>query len=154
MNFFGNKRHHEKSTNMVTEVEIKHHEKNSKSVIFKTTPGIEPFDMNSGGPEASNQNKHLNNYINELVKENERLQNVIDDLRTTTMLSKQILNEYVNQINEQNEDIKALKQHNAKLAQDVNWLNAQLKSIKSEKSNEIRNSDLNDKTEKRKTKEK
>ena len=55
---------------------------------------------------------------------------MIDDLKTTTMLNKQMLNEYVNLINEQTEEIKGLKTSNNKLSQDINWLNAQLKSLK------------------------
>ena len=50
---------------------------------------------------------------------------MIDDLKTTTMLNKQMLNEYVNLINEQTEEIKGLKTSNNKLLQDISWLNAQ-----------------------------
>ena len=48
-------------------------------------------------------------YINELAKENERLQNVADDAKTSNMLNKQMLNDYVNIINEQAEEIQTLK---------------------------------------------
>ena len=130
MNFFGSKKNTDKPANWVTEVNHKKSDKANKSAFLKTAPGIEPIEMNDWSPQATSQYKHLNNYINELVKENERLQNMIDDLKTTTMLNKQMLNEYVNLINEQTEEIKGLKTSNNKLSQDINWLNAQLKSLK------------------------
>lgn len=130
MNFFGSKKNIDHPVAWVTEIRNKNEQKVNKTVFLKTAPGIEPIDMSDWSPQATNQNKHLNNYINELVKENERLQNMLDDMKTTTMLNKQMLNEYVNLINEQNEEIKGLKQTNSKLSQDINWLNAQLKSLK------------------------
>ena len=70
MNFFGSKKNTDKPANWVAQVNHKKNDKANKSPFLKTAPGIEPIDMNDWSPQATNQYKHLNNYINELVKEN------------------------------------------------------------------------------------
>lgn len=92
----------------------------NKQVTIRTTPDYQGSEFMTSTGDASDQLKHLNSYINELVKENERLQNIVDDARTTNQLSKQMLNDYVNTINEQSEEIQALKNENFKLVSELN----------------------------------
>ena len=130
MSFFGGskkRRHISNVDNVITEFNSKKQlDSNLKSYNLKTSPEISVVDNYLVGSNATDQNKHLNTYINELVKENERLQNVIEDTKTTTMLNKQMLNDYVNQINEQSEEIKQLKDQNLKLQKEITMLNAQI----------------------------
>ncbi len=44
------------------------------------------------------QNAHLNNYIIKLSEENENLQNRIADLKTSLEQTKQMFEDYVNQV--------------------------------------------------------
>ena len=140
MSFFGSKkrRHISNIDNIVTDIAgSKQSDKNLKLYNFKTSPESTSIDNYLVGSNATDQNKHLNMYINELVKENERLQNVVDDAKTTTMLNKLMLNDYVNQINEQAEEIKLLKEQNSKLQAEVQRLSVLAQTLE---NNETANS--------------
>lgn len=140
MSFFGSKkrRHISNIDNIVTDIAgSKQSDKNLKLYSLKTSPESISIDNYLVGSNATDQNKHLNMYINELVKENERLQNVVDDAKTTTMLNKLMLNDYVNQINEQAEEIKLLKEQNSKLQAEVQRLSVLAQTLE---NNETANS--------------
>ena len=83
--------------------------RSAPGINFQTAPVPIDTDYGSNPVSVAQQVKHLNAYISELVKENERLQNVADDAKTTNFLNKQMLNDYVNIINEQSEELKTLK---------------------------------------------
>jgi chromosome segregation ATPase len=86
---------------------------------FKTTPSMGDSEYLSNPGSMKDQIKHLNAYINELAKQNERLQNVVDDCKISNTLNKQMLNDYVNQINEQSEEIEVLKSQNNNLENEL-----------------------------------
>lgn len=122
MSFFGSKKRRQKSYIPKYETDITYQqnsERESKNKQVKTTMDIHGADFFPTGGSVTDQVKHLNQYINELVKENERLQNIVDDSKTTNLLSKQMLNDYVNKINEQGEEIQALKNENARLTDEL-----------------------------------
>lgn len=84
-------------------------------INLQTAPIYKDTEFGSSPVAAGGQIKHLNNYISELMKENERLQNITDDLKTSNSLNKQMINDYVNIINEQNDEIQALRGDKDKL---------------------------------------
>jgi len=125
MNFLrGSKKRRMKSElpNIRTETSGNKTTTRNNAANFQTTPTIPHSEYFANSGWMVDQTKHLNAYINELVKENERLQNIVDDSKTTNQLTKQMLNNYVNQINEQTEDIKSLKSDNLKLQEEINEL--------------------------------
>lgn len=88
-------------------------------VNLQTVPTFKDTELTPSPVSSNSQVKHLNGYINELVKENERLQNMIDDCKTSNMLNKQMLNEYANTINEQSEEITQLKSEKTALEEEI-----------------------------------
>lgn len=114
MSFFSSKRKQKPyTTKFETEIDKKDSSRNvGMQGNFPTTPNIGVSEFMSNPGSMKDQIKHLNAYINEFAIQNERLQNVVDDCKTTIIVNKQMLNDYVNQINSQAEEIDNLKSEN------------------------------------------
>ncbi|CAI2366831.1 unnamed protein product [Moneuplotes crassus] len=117
-------------------------DRSNPSINLQTVPtynetefGSSPVTVNNQKPNLNMTIKCLNSYINELVKENERLQNIVDDTKTTNLLNKQMLNDYAQIINEKEEE-------NIKLQNQLENCQKEIQELK--ENQEISNDKLSD----------
>ena len=75
----------------------------------QTKSGLKPamlVEMQKRMTQLSEQNAHLNNYILELVKENEILQSKLNDMRVNLQENKQMLTDFINQQSQNQTNLK------------------------------------------------